>query len=291
MAQKGKNKDLQRDKPITSEDINKYIEQQSDFAFEMDILQMINQTACKNTNWGGLYHDIYSGKQRQFDIRTELMLTKNKWAKLAIECKHLKDCYPLVVSCAPRTKDECYLNYWLWSEPEKNMFNYYDTLPQYKEQIHKLSKNHPTGSPLGRSLSQVGKDKDEKIISSDSEVFEKWTQALASLHSCLEDALSYNAADDHIELYFLPIVVVPDGTLWSLEYETNGSLKNPPTQVLSIPYYVNINYFVRNGCKSEHFQVSHLYFFTKTGLQNFLTQYDIHGKILGNNDYQDWKNN
>jgi hypothetical protein len=92
--------------PITSKDLAEFVANDSDFAFEMQVL-----TQLKNTDFdcshSGTYQDPVTAKIRQFDIRAR----KQKGPRvleLAVECKNLRPEGPLLLSCIPRTAEEAH---------------------------------------------------------------------------------------------------------------------------------------------------------------------------------------
>ncbi len=286
MSRRGSNKELAQT-PISAADIEKYAVEQSDLAFEMEILRLVKQNCSGETRWGGLYYDPHTGKQRQYDIQTELPsqpFSPQNWIKLAIECKHLKPNYPLVVCCTPRNGHEQFIDVWQWPPMAEEHFALDEngnavhcaaiSDPHYRRHICSPTLFYSLNRPVGRSLDQVGKNGEGDWITEDSSIFDKWSQALASLHSLLDDTLTCNRPGNHWNLVFLPVVVVPDGTLWQINYSSNGQQTEPPKQVNSIRYWVDITYNFDKGLRKESYRISHLHFFTKTGLANFLNDRD-----------------
>ena len=86
----------------------------------------------------------------------------------------------------------------------------------------------------------------------------------------LEDALSYNASDGYDYLVFLPLIVVPDGTLWQINYSAEGQRAGDPKQVDSVNFWIDVEYLIKHDSRSEYYNISHLHFLTKKGLINFL---------------------
>ena len=283
-------KDLNEERIISSDDIETYARNHSDFAFEMEILQLVQQTGSENTTWGGLYFDPNTGKQRQYDIRTELSLGKSAFScciKLAIECKNLKPHYPLVISCTPRNQSERCVDNWCfpqmpeahYSEDEKGDIQWCPPIiePHYM-QIPKTSTSfYPLDEPVGRSLVQIGQDTDGKLTTDDAQTYDKWSQALASLHGVLTKLSSDNIPVKQKNLVFLPIVVVPDYTLWQINYSRAGEIIDTPKKVNAVSYWVDVTYDVRFSVGIESYNISHLHFFTKKGLLDFLTN-EMHPK-------------
>jgi hypothetical protein len=57
---------------------------------------------------GGVYEDPVTEKARQFDIRGLLELGQINRVRLAVECKNIRENFPLVVLTVPRSVDESY---------------------------------------------------------------------------------------------------------------------------------------------------------------------------------------
>ena len=175
------------------------------------------------------------------------------------ECKNLKPNYPLVISCTPRIEQEQKIDVWHWGSNA-----------QYERQFCCPTSFYQLNGWVGRSLDQVGKDSNSDLIIEDNSTYDKWTQALASLHGMLEDALSYNASDGYDYLVFLPLIVVPDGTLWQINYSAEGQRAGDPKQVDSVNFWIDVEYLIKHDSRSEYYNISHLHFLTKKGLINFL---------------------
>src|SRR6478672_8217493 len=76
---------------ITIADLVEFIEDQSDFGFEIQVLNALvnEQFECEH---GGTYEDRATGKSRQFDIRAKNLFGRARFrnrVRLAVECKNL----------------------------------------------------------------------------------------------------------------------------------------------------------------------------------------------------------
>jgi hypothetical protein len=90
--------------PITQADVIEFVEGQSDFGFEIRVLDLLTNEGfhCEH---GGVYDDPFTKIPRQYDIRATKRLGPYVF-RLAVECKNLKDYNPLLISCIPRTRQE-----------------------------------------------------------------------------------------------------------------------------------------------------------------------------------------
>jgi len=95
-----------KDNPISVSDLNEYLSGQDDFRLEIAVLKNFKKRNLEVLH-GGTYEDPVTKLARQFDIRGSVR--KNGFSvHLAIECKNLKESYPLLVSTLPRTYEESY---------------------------------------------------------------------------------------------------------------------------------------------------------------------------------------
>ena len=270
MSRRGRQKDLAKDKAVGVETINRYLATRSDFAFEMEILQIVKAHCPEYTRWGGVYYDSNTGKQREFDIRTELPVggEAQNWLMLAIECKNIEKNYPLVVSCTKRSENEQTLDSWRWPMHSSHVGGRPMIHPAifYRRWVRQVLCKDEF---VGRELNRVGVDDTDNLVLDDEDVFNKWSQALNSVYGMLRDVISRQTPEQWINLIFLPIVVVPDGTLWQVRYEETGNTVGVPALCEHIPYWLGQEYEISLVDRSGEYKISELHFFTKSGLIDF----------------------
>jgi hypothetical protein len=82
--------------PITQADLIEFLNDQSDFSFEIKVLQALIESgfSCEH---GGTYNDANINIPRQFDIRATKIFGKY-FIRLAVECKNLRENFPLLIS-------------------------------------------------------------------------------------------------------------------------------------------------------------------------------------------------
>lgn len=280
---------------IKIEDIKKYLDTTSDFAFEMKVLKLLNDQGLE-TSFGGLYQDPNTNRTRQFDIRAQMQVMDNN-ILLAIECKNLRNDFPLLIMGAKRKSTESFVNIWqfarLTHHEENNNGSGHSKLLGYFIRTEKLqpSKFYIVDDIVGRSLAQVRKIKNGIEAGGDAEVYNKWTQSLSSIHGLM--ATTVNDFDQQVEqkgfasgsFVFIPILVVPDGKLWLAEYSEEGELCAEPSLVEKCSYLVNKNYYLgQRLSKPCQYTVSHIEFMTVTGLKKFLENKDNQMNIFRNVD-------
>lgn len=249
---------------ITADDMAKYLET-SDFQLELDVFNALSRNGMSPAH-GGTYTDPISGKDRQFDLRASInhgICT----LKLAIECKNLKPNFPLLISRVPRLGDEAYHQVILGRQHSfpKDSADIY----QARGQIFRSRE------PVGKSATQVGKSAAEgkkaqpQIANSDSETYEKWSQAIASANELIGNAGHSSIGTDSVNATVVfPVLVIPDDTLWAADYGSDGSLILKPRQVDVSSLYLGKTVVVRN----IGYRISHLLIFTKSGFNNYLEQ-------------------
>lgn len=268
--------------PIGVDTLEEYLADASDFAFELRILEMLTarEIDCEH---GGQYKDPDTKKFREFDIRARVTRGHVTLAA-AIECKSIGHHFPLLVSCVPRSEAEAYHQMFFHDarrkKEEPRGFGHLPQieLPRGKEGMPvSPSSLYPEGAPVGKSTAQVGRrESNAELHANDAEFFEKWTQALQSL----DDLVSEIASDDFVEdllngrfhlTLALPIVVVPNDTLWEVNYAADGRREGPPAQVDRVSIYVGRNYW--NSLPGDSIFISHLEVMTEQGLARFCDTY------------------
>jgi hypothetical protein len=261
------------DTPITQTDISDYISAYSDFSFELHVLRLLrsNMIRCEH---GGHYTDPVTKKSREFDIRARTSI-ESVTARFAVECKNIRANFPIVVSRLPRSKEDsfnevCQLED---AKPDTGQFG----LPSKPIGLHGRAQRiknrtntiYPIGEPVGKSLAQVGRATDNSMVSGDSEVYEKWGQALASLTHLVEEMSSDGQGDSRPHFSFcIPALVVPNDRLWAVDYDYDGNLVGNAQSVDHCSFFIGKDYSV--GFNEPSYVVSHLELFTVTGFGNFI---------------------
>ena len=108
---------------------------------------------------------------------------------------------------------------------------------------------------------------------SESDLYDKWSQALASAVELAEAARDYarNMPKGKALTAILPLVVVPDERLWQVVYEENGSLSGDPAPVTECVLYVGREINLGSSDAPQPFRFSHIHFFTLGGFRKFLS--------------------
>ena len=93
---------------------------------------------------------------------------------------------------------------------------------------------------VGKSLVRIQTDRDPMGRTKDSDVYDKWAQALSSAVELAESAW-HSAENLSVPRFFtavMPVVVVPDDLLWRAVYDDNGDVSTDPAQVKECELFV-----------------------------------------------------
>jgi len=260
---------------IEQKDIADYLASKDDFNFELSVFNECRKYDLPAEH-GGIYRDPVTQKDRQFDIRA--MATKRQRViRLAIECKNLGENYPLVVSCVPRLLQESYHEIIISGKREGDPL----ITSMLQTKTHRfcgLYSMFPKKEIVGKSTTQVGRTPQLELIGGDSEVFDKWSQAVASACELVEKAEDdYKVIEkDNAATLVLPVLVINDGTLWTAEYSEDGKLVGAPQKAEECTLYLGKDFSSGLGLT---YSFSHLMVFTKSKFDLFIR------KIAQDSDY------
>jgi hypothetical protein len=276
-----------RNQPVTAADLEKYLASADDFAFELRCLHSLSERPALRLEHGGTYTDPVSEKSRQFDIRAR-MEVENLRVSLAVECKNISQVQPLLVSRVPRAHSEAVHNL-LVPEPTAETGDYFAIrIPKH---IH--TKSVPVADPLsvykagalvGKSVTRVGVGSGQnapEFVADDSEVFDRWAQAISSAYDLISEADDYfRKKDADPKAYWIvPVLVVPDGVLWVADYDTKGTVQGAPYQVDEVEIYLDHSACQRGLMIS--YSISHLHFVTAKGLLQFVDRILVNEHFRG----------
>lgn len=237
-----------------------FLETESDFDFELRVLHKLRELNL-DCEHGGHYEDPVTKKSREFDIRMRVRGEGNLHLLAAIECKNLRQNFPLLISCVPRTRDEA------WHEMVRS--DYGSSVVSAGQRVTSDSGLYRLGDWVGKSTIQVGVTPQGEMITNDGEVYEKWGQCLSSLHCFVQEIPTLSANGG--ATMALPILVVPDGRLWQVRYNTDGSRVADPEQVDRCAVYAG-GFSIPFGRFETRIGISHVEVITFGGLMRFCRQ-------------------
>jgi hypothetical protein len=203
--------------PITAADLANFVASDSDFGFEMQVLAQLREEgfSCSHS---GTYRDPVTDKIRQYDIRATMERGDSTLA-LAVECKNLRPNNPLLLSSVPRIAAEAFHEV-LVAYPSPQMW-------QTKHVAGSASAYKP-GDMVAKKTDQVGRDTSGDLVSNDETTFDKLNQAI---NSCRDLLCAFPGASPRAQRAVIPVLVVPTGRLWRVDYGPDGLLTTPPRQV------------------------------------------------------------
>lgn len=265
---------------IVPDDLIEYLNNHSDFSFEIETLKELIKLgfSCEH---GGTYEDPATQKPREYDIRATRRI-EGRVLRLAVECKNLRPNFPLLISCLPRRSEEAFHELSISVKPRTEVSTGFGTTQRLtpktaamisSAQTYRLRNSdslYPVGEPVGKSCDQVGRSAtNAEIISGDSGIYDKWSQALSSAHDLVSLIFSdgKRIGKPAASLVF-PLVVVPNGQLWCVKYDVSGK-RSDPELVNRCSFFVSRKYLYQSLSGKKIFVVSHLEFVTLNGLLEF----------------------
>lgn len=271
-----------KDDKITKPDLEDYLKQKSDFSFEMQILKLIKDEGFECEH-GGSYEDPVTNKFREFDIRAKYSPSIPRYRPnrinfhLAIEAKNLQPNFPLLISSVPRPKEESFHQI-IISKHKSGPYSENFGSKKYGQVINidSVFSFYQTGEFVGKSSTQVGRrEHDDELTANDSEVYDKWSQAVNSSFDLAQNSFLYSSRNEnHITAsVILPILVVPNNTLWEVKYNTDGSQKSEPELVDKSSYYLDKKYEIGIRKGITNFSISHLEILTFGGFKKFIQDF------------------
>jgi hypothetical protein len=214
--------------PITARDLTDFVNADSDFGFEMRVLQHLRADgfACSHS---GTYRDPITDKTRQYDIRAQRDRGDLTLA-LAVECKNLRPSNPLLLSAVPQTEEEAF--------HEALRFRTGPMLPhRWVEHVTGHRAAYKAGDMVGKKTDQVVRDQNGHPTSNDEATFEKLNQAVNSCQDLVQHFANKPTPPFHRVI--VPVLTVPTGLLWQVDYDVDGSITRLPRQVERASLFYN----------------------------------------------------
>lgn len=240
--------------PVTLSDVETFLKTASDFAFEMDVLSELERAgfSCRH---GGTYIDPITTKARQFDIRAHRSAGRAH-LDLAVECKNLRPFAPLLVHRVPRRTEEAFHTIIRYEPlPGSNVPFATDLKCERVE-----AALFQAGQPSGKRVDQLTRHTPgAEVQASDRDTFDKISQAISSARELTVQIARSQSRGEHL---VLPLLVVPDGRLWSADYGSDGSSLGQPVQSDHVDFFIDQTWEM----DFPKFTLSHTIVATKTGL-------------------------
>jgi hypothetical protein len=250
--------------PLDQAAITTCLEGNSDFSFEMQVVSLLESLKVQ-TEHSGTYIDPVTSKARQFDIRAYRGTGSLARYSLAVECKNIGANFPLVVHAVTRQRSEAFHSVLHFKDDRSRLPGYSNPTVVRRDGI---ASAYPEGPPVGKAVDQVGFTPSGEPLVSDSDVFEKLSQATNSLRDLIVQ--SATAFSPRVQV-FLPVVVVPDRRLWQVQYRRDGVRLSLPQLVERAFLFVNREW----SCElkvERSYPISHIEIVTTTGLTALVTE-------------------
>ena len=205
---------------ITAQDLADFVTTDSDFGFEMQVLKRLRAEgfSCAHS---ATYRDPVTDKIRQFDIRARLDRDDSTLA-LAVECKNLRLNSPLLLSAVPRSSAEAFNDLLVCSR--RQTYTHFQI-----QQVTENASAYKPGDMVGKKTDQVGRDTSGGLVSNDEATFDKLSQAVNSCRDLVGDLSG--TVSPPLRRAIVPVLVVPTGLLWQVDYDPDGAITMPPRTV------------------------------------------------------------
>jgi hypothetical protein len=282
---------------LKPEEIKTAIECEDDFGHEMRVGDMLEKFQGLSSGHyikvyrdsvihGGTYVDQITNKPRQFDYRfriwREVHTQKHQNVSFAVECKNLHPSSPLVITGRKRAQEETFHTFIHHHENGTGFSSVEGKM--YKSNF--LSQIYPLGEFVGKNHLKLSSVKNGKLCvdkNLQTDIYDRWSQAVASSRDLAENALWFARNRQILDClsFIMPLVVVPDESLWKAEYDNSGKLSNEPVATNEVRYFIATPFCKGIGnFTSPWFVVTNIHFVTITGLKNLLESYSkTDGKI------------
>lgn len=244
-------------------DFEKYLNEESDFSFEMEVLKKFRDLQFSASH-GGTYKDPITGKIREFDIRANINFGSFQLS-LAVECKNIRSNFPLFAHQTARLDDEANVDiiYFLKKKDHSRVMLW----PEKRVIKNDLFKK---GELVAKKIDQVGRDSRDEIVSGDSQVFEKITQAVNSSF----DLIRRNTCKNDVSFTSIisPWLVIPDNRLWGISYNDDGTRINPAKTLSYCSWLLNQSWFVESPTRIQYV-ISNLEIVTFSKIEERVNQF------------------
>lgn len=240
--------------PLTQAELADYRASCSDFGLEMATLRVIRSLGFEAEH-AAAYSDPVTNKLRAYDIRARWNAGP-RWMRLAIECKSLSGASPLLVHATPRLASEAYHTV-LVRYRIGGLVSY---SPLRRQTVYEER------APVGRQIDQPSKNDKGDFRSSDNATYEKWLQAVNGCVNLLREMTATPIPSPQAWV-IVPILVVPDATLWQVDYDEDGTVVTDVRQVEKTTLILRHAWTVPTTFGSVPYDISHLELVTLPALR------------------------
>ncbi|MGE4132562.1 MAG: hypothetical protein AB7F86_13045 [Bdellovibrionales bacterium] len=262
--------------PIDESDITDFILAKSDFSFEAKVSNRLSLCGFK-VDHAGTYIDTVTKKIRQFDIKAYRDLGDDCYAFLSVECKNLKPQGPLVIHRLKRKSGEAFhdLVYFPPANPIKDdgiLIKKKVRSSAFVLRLEGQQSIYSKGDFVGKAMDVLRRG-NAGILGGDGEVFEKQTQSLSSAMSFLEDISTFTPGTRAGFFAIFPFLVIPDDSLWVIDYGDNGETLGKPVKKDTAKFYIDRAGNPNFRGDNQVFRFSHMDIVTIGALPKLLDEY------------------
>ncbi len=246
--------------PLITSEIITALAKEDDFGFELRVGRVLRAFANERVHHAETYTDPRTDKEREFDYQC-VIVRESCRLQLAVECKNLFLDSPAVVCGQRRVASESFHDIvfagqgYLAGEGQR---------PKHQEgivseviQIRSQSALYPIDDTancfVGKSVFRPKPDKNRTPEAAaklplngftnpkdDKDSYDRWNQAIGSAASMALSALQYDVRNNQSGFNYsvtLPLVVVPNESLWQLEFNDNGEIEKPAIQTRHVAVF------------------------------------------------------
>jgi hypothetical protein len=237
--------------------------------------QFTNPAIFEILGHGGTYVDSVMGKPRQFDYRYRISRFDQTplnvhYVLLAVECKNLYKESPLVVCGRARALDEAY-HVRIETENDEPAGAFWCKMRKVSGTQACYQENTFVGKSVLRLNEAKVDGKWQWKAATDPDIYDKWSQALASSVELAEAAATYAEKDAarRFSSVVLPVVVLPEDSLWTISYDAEGLIREDPRMADECELFVERKLNVRGN----QFVLTHIHFVSLRGFSKLLSRF------------------
>lgn len=270
------------------EKIGQLIGEDSPFAFEVRVQKLVRNLdfTCEHS---GSYVDFITGKIRQFDLRA-FRKEDYRVSHFAVECKQISKY--LLVHRTRRTEAEAFHD--LFIDHRQKGIEHFTPLVVVNGRgtgrsssmglsVARMgSRNSPYRAEdyVGRAFDKVDFGTGKPVIPKEDEgVFTRMSQSLSSATEMARKI--HEGGETGTVASVVPMLVIPAGTLLSVEYTEDGQVLAEPRPIKHCQFYVGheISLKSENISRDAKFEFSHMDIVTIDGLQDLIIDYSMEGSM------------
>jgi hypothetical protein len=256
-------------KRITADAIAAFLDARDDFDLELFAVRLLKARGW-DAHHRGTYTDPVTEKPRQYDVWARAQFPLHCDMLMAVECKSLAVEFPLLLS---RVRNEVDSDHDLLKNVIRPQIG--DTASTIENSATSRLRLYAAADMVGKAITQVRwHENGKKLIASDSDTYDKWSQCLAAATRLVRMATAQPGPDDGQPRYtfVMPVLVVSNDTLWVVDYDENG-MRSKPTKKDAALLYVDRhqNLETRTG-NTAPYHLSHLHIYTRKGFVELLRE-------------------